>query len=185
MIQEFVCPNGRMSVNGVCPIFEGDDGQIKDIKKTSTYDAMKEDEFTKDRLEFDFEAPTESAFESASNIIGNNLSAYNNYVEDKLGIPPIAQNIFTAGLMFATGSPLPLITQFATGSALRNSETSRIQNITDKDTQGTINTITSPKILNMKPSNRDLAMGGQNLNNNSTQQQAGPGFSNVTEAGSF
>ena len=52
MIQEFICPNGRMSVNGVCPIFEGDDGQIKDIKnkKTSTYDVEFEDEFAKVEL---------------------------------------------------------------------------------------------------------------------------------------
>ena len=33
MIKEFICPNGRMSINGVCPIFEGDDGQIKDFNK--------------------------------------------------------------------------------------------------------------------------------------------------------
>ena len=33
MIKEFVCPNGRMSVNGVCPIFEGSDGQIKDMQE--------------------------------------------------------------------------------------------------------------------------------------------------------
>ena len=50
MIKEFVCPNGRMSVNGVCPIFEGGDGQIKDIIKTST------DKTLSDRLAI--EAPT-------------------------------------------------------------------------------------------------------------------------------
>ena len=41
--QEFICPNGRMSVNGVCPIFEGDDGQIKDFNKPN-----------KNFFEFDF-----------------------------------------------------------------------------------------------------------------------------------
>ena len=125
MIEEFICPNGRMSVNGVCPIFEGDDGQIKDIKKKSTYDALKEDEiFEEDKevFKFDFEEPTESAFQSASNIIGNNIRTYNEYVEDKLGIPPLTQNIFTGALMLATGNPLPLFTQFAAGDALRRQE---------------------------------------------------------------
>ena len=82
MIQEFVCPNGRMSVNGVCPIFEGDDGQIKDVKKTSTYDAEKEDEF----FEFDFEKPTESSDKSADEILKENTDSYNSFVNDKLGI---------------------------------------------------------------------------------------------------
>ena len=35
-MNEFICPNGRMSVNGVCPIFEGDDGQKKDFLKPKT-----------------------------------------------------------------------------------------------------------------------------------------------------
>ena len=90
MIQEFVCPNGRMSVNGVCPIFEGDDGQIKDFKKTSTYDAEKEDEFFKDKneifFEFDFEKPTESSRKSADEILNENMESYNSFVDNKLGI---------------------------------------------------------------------------------------------------
>ena len=192
MIQEFVCPNGRMSVNGVCPIFEGDDGQIKDIKKKSTYDALKEDEIfgekdiQKDKgiFEFDFELPTESAFQSAGNIIQNNIQAYNNYVESKLGIPAKTQNLFTAGLMFATGNPLPLITQFAAGGALKNSESARIQNITSQDPQGDVQTFPI-STMNIKPSNRDIAMGGQSFSTNKTQEQAGPGYSNVSEAGSF
>jgi hypothetical protein len=165
MIKEFVCPNGRMSVNGVCPIFEGNDRQIKDIQKKSTFDALKEDEIfgEKDVLEFDFESPTESAFKSASNIISNNISAYNNYVEDKLGIPAKTQNLFTAGLMLATGNPLPLITQFAFGGALRNSESARIQNITTQDPQGDVQTFPI-STMNIKPSNRDIAMGGGSFN---------------------
>jgi hypothetical protein len=125
MIQEFVCPNGRMSVNGVCPIFEGDDGQIKDIKKKSTYDALREDEIFGEKdsvFEFDFEKPTESAFKSAGNIIDNNLSAYNNFVEEKLGIPAKTQNLFSTALMFATGNPLPFISQFVAGDALKRQD---------------------------------------------------------------
>jgi|TARA_R100000081_G_C4735589_1_gene125913 hypothetical protein len=158
MIQEFICPNGRMSVNGVCPIFEGDDGQIKDIKnkKTSTYDAMKEDEiFEEDKgvFEFDFEKPTESAFESADNIISSNIKTYQNFVEDKLGISPQIQTLGTFGSMAfglsQGGGALsvlgPLAIPFIGGAIINQNknqnETDRIQTITDQDTQGDINII--------------------------------------------
>tara|TARA_A100001201_G_scaffold36507_1_gene38355 strand:- start:191 stop:724 length:534 start_codon:yes stop_codon:yes gene_type:complete len=133
MIQEFICPNGRMSVNGVCPIFEGDDGQIKDIKKTSTDD-------DKDVFEFDFEKPTESAFQSAGNIISNNLNAYDNFVQDKLGIPSNVGNVFRIGSALATSSIVPFVIPFVAGGVLQAADNRRVQNITDKDTQGDITT---------------------------------------------
>jgi hypothetical protein len=172
MIKEFVCPNGRMSVNGVCPIFEGDDGQIKDFKKRSTYDALKEDEiFGEEKIkeekgifEFDFMKPTESAFESAGNIIRNNINAYNSFIEDKLGMSSNVQNVFRIGTAIATSSLMPFAIPFIAGGALRNSENTRIQNITNQDTQGTINTVVSPSTMNIQPSNRDIAMGGGSFN---------------------
>jgi hypothetical protein len=51
----------------------------------------------------------------------------------------------------------------------------------NRDTQGTINTITSPRITNIKPTARDRGMGRQR----SSQRDAGPGFNDVSEAGSF
>lgn len=130
MIEEFVCPNGRMSVNGVCPIFEGDDGQIKDFKKRSTYDALKEDEVFGEKdikeekgiFEFDFMKPTESAFESAGNIINNNLKAYDSFVENKLGIPTNVQNVFRIGATLTTGSLMPFAIPFLGGAALNNQQ---------------------------------------------------------------
>ena len=168
MIKEFVCPNGRMSVNGVCPIFEGDDGQIKDFKKISTYDALKEDEIFGEKdikeekgiFEFDFMKPTKSAFESAGNIINNNLKAYDSFVENKLGIPTNVQNVFRIGATMATGSLMPFAIPFLGGMALNNSENNRIQNITNQDPQGTINTVVSPKIMNIQPTAQDIARGG-------------------------
>jgi hypothetical protein len=112
MIKEFVCPNGRMSVNGVCPIFEGDDGQIKDFNTTNK----------KDILEFDFMKPTESAFESAGNIINNNLKAYDSFVENKLGIPTNVQNVFRIGATLTTGSLMPFAIPFLGGAALNNQQ---------------------------------------------------------------
>ena len=172
MIKEFVCPNGRMSVNGVCPIFEGDDGQVKDFKKRSTYDALKEDEiFGEEKIkeekgifEFDFMKPTKSAFESAGNIINNNLKAYDSFVENKLGIPTNVQSVFRIGATLTTGSLIPFSIPFLGGMALNNSGNNRIQNITNQDTQGTINTVVSPSTMNIQPTAQDIARGGASFN---------------------
>ena len=85
-MQEFICPNGRMSVNGVCPIFEGDDGQIKDYQTPKTFDQKYDDieDIEKERkksgfFKFDFEKETPSAKKSAGNIISENIGAYNSF----------------------------------------------------------------------------------------------------------
>tara|TARA_Y100000004_G_C8808880_1_gene366732 strand:+ start:173 stop:730 length:558 start_codon:yes stop_codon:yes gene_type:complete len=154
-MNEFICPNGRMSVNGICPIFEGDDGQIKDIKKTSTYDAIKEDEIfgekdveEKNIFQFDFEEPTESAFKKADNIISNNINAYNSFVEDNLGISSNVQNVFRVGSAISglanyglAGAIAPFAIPFMAGAAFNKAENNRIENITNQDTQGDINII--------------------------------------------
>ena len=73
-------------------------------------------------FEFDFEKPTESTFQSAGNIISNNLNAYNNFVESKLGIPSNVQNVFRIGSALATSSIVPFAIPFIAGGALRNQE---------------------------------------------------------------
>jgi hypothetical protein len=124
MIKEFICPNGRMSINGVCPLFEGDDGQIKDFNKPKTEDIQKEKGF----FEFDFEKPTASSKKSAKNILTDNVNYYNNFVEDTLGIPSNIQNtvrIGTAGINLMSGSGIigvvaPFAIPFMAGAALKN-----------------------------------------------------------------
>ena len=116
-MQEFICPNGRMSVNGVCPIFEGDDGQVKDFNKP------KEKNF----FQFDFEKATENAFEKADNIISKNIRAYNSFVENNLGIPSTVQNVARVGSAISgfgsygvVGAIAPFAIPFITGAALDN-----------------------------------------------------------------
>ena len=164
MIKEFICPNGRMSVNGVCPIFEGDDGQIKDFNKPN-----------KNFFEFDFEKPTESSKTSATNILADNISYYNNFVEDTLGIPSNVQNavrIGTAGFNLATGAGLagfitPFALPVAVGGFLKNKEQTRIENITMQDPQGDIQTYNTA-VMNMQPTFQDKARGGGGNNNQGT-----------------
>ena len=242
-MQEFICPNGRMSINGACPIFEGGDGQIRDYQTPKTFDQKyesiedipitqsttpKTDLFTgvpetdtslkspeiidtkslvdqykskeissssidkiidsvnttlspmvdkvtqpvkdtvskvpKGFFKFDFEKDTESKNDNANNIISKNINYYNNFVEDKLGIPSNVQNIFRVGSALtapsAIGAIVPFAIPFIAGGALRKSENNRIQNITNQDTQGTINTVVSPKIMNIQPTARESYRGG-------------------------
>ena len=173
MIQEFVCPNGRMSVNGVCPIFEGDDGQVKD--------------FDKGVFQFDFDKPTKVTFESANKIISDNINSYNSLVENKLGIPSNVSKAFTIGSSIATGSLMPFATSFITGAFLNNFNQNRIQDITNKDNQGDIN------ILDFSNSGSPNPYGGGSFGIQSgmasqSQRDAGPGFEgtgSASEMGSF
>lgn len=153
-MNEFVCPNGKLSVNGVCPIFEGakEDKPITPTPKNVT----SGNNFFK----FDFEKPTESAFESAGNIINNNISAYNNYVEDKLGIPSGAQNVLRIGSAITSGSILPFALPFIAGGALNKANQNTIMRKTLQDNQGAINRVVSPRIMNIKPTAQDIARGG-------------------------
>jgi len=141
-MQEFICPNGRMSVNGVCPIFEGDDGQVKDFNKP------KEKSF----FQFDFEKPTENAFEKADNIISKNIGAYNSFVEEKLGISSKAQNVLKVGTAFATGSLMPFVIPFLGGAALNMNQ--------QKQQQAQQEAIARDVARDMQESNRANKTGG-------------------------
>ena len=171
-MNEFICPNGRMSVNGVCPIFEGSNGQVKDFIKPKTFDDKYSEieDIEKDRkknnfFKFDFEDPTENTFEKADNIISKNVRAYNSFVENDLGISTNVQNFVRFGSAVsgfktygAIGAIAPFAIPFVAGAAL-NSENDRIQNITMQDTQGDIKT-TPAKIMNIQPTAQDIYRGG-------------------------
>ena len=174
-MNEFICPNGRMSVNGVCPIFEGDDGQVKDFQKPKTfddkYDEIEDIPIKKSSgiFEWDLDKPTVSALKSADNIIASNISYYNNFVEDTLGIPSNVQNAFRVGsaaVNIASGGGAlgvigPFALPFMVGGFLKNKENERIENITDKDPQGDIRTFPT-KTMNIQPTPQDIARGGNN-----------------------
>lgn len=174
LMQEFICPNGRMSVNGVCPIFEGDDGQIKDFQTPKTFDQKYSEieDIEKQReksnfFKFDFEKDTPSKFQSAKNLINSNIDYYNSFVEDKLGIPSNVQNALRFGTsafnMMSGGGVLSAVAPFAIpfvlGAGIKSADNERIQNITMQDPQGTINT-TPARIMNIQPTPEDIYRGG-------------------------
>ena len=124
-MQEFICPNGRMSINGACPIFEGGDGQIRDYQTPKTFDQKYNEieDIEKQReksgfFKFDFEKETPSAKKSAGNIISENIGAYNSFVENNLGIPSSIQNVARIGATVVTGSLMPFAIPFVAGAAL-------------------------------------------------------------------
>lgn len=134
-MQEFICPNGRMSINGACPIFEGGDGQIRDYQTPKTFDQKYNEieDIEKQReksgfFKFDFEKPTENAFEKADNIISKNIGAYNDFVENNLGISSSIQTAARVGSAaygaFTGGGFLSVVAPFAipfvAGAALNN-----------------------------------------------------------------
>tara|TARA_R100001015_G_C4629920_1_gene191147 strand:+ start:1689 stop:2282 length:594 start_codon:yes stop_codon:yes gene_type:complete len=88
------------------------------------------------------------------------------FVARKLGMDKLQQNIF--GSMLGVSTPFaPLATVSAlTGvssgiaNLLRNKRTKKaIERDINRDSQGTINTIVSPRIMNMQPTARDIARG--------------------------
>jgi len=135
-MQEFICPNGRMSVNGVCPMFENDVSQQIETFENNPF---------KQPFKFDFEKETPSSKKNAFDIIGENINAYDSFVQDKLGISPGVQNVARIGATVLTGSLMPFAIPFVAGGALRASDNRRVQNITMQDPQGTINTINLQK----------------------------------------
>ena len=173
-MQEFICPNGRMSVNGVCPIFEGDDGQIRDYQTPKTfnqkYNEIEDIEKQREKsgfFKFDFEKDTPSKFKSAKNLINSNIDYYNNFVENNLGIPSNVQNALrfgtTAANILGGGSLMsvaaPFAIPFMIGGALKGKEENRVRNITMQDTQGDIQT-TPARIMNIQPTPQDIYRGG-------------------------
>jgi len=189
-MQEFICPNGRMSVNGACPIFEGDDGQIKDFQTPKTFDnKSKEDREKSGFFKFDFEKDTESKNDNANNIINKNINYYNNFVEDKLGIPSNVQNAlrfgssavsaFSGGSLMSVAAPFAI--PFMIGGALRSNEENRVRDITMQDPQGDIQT-TPARIMNIQPTPQDIYRGGGGGNQSSAAATTSQGVTSAQHA---
>jgi hypothetical protein len=177
---EFVCSDGRMSVNGICqveqPVDSVDTSKItKEIIETSKdgkddweknkewEEKVKRDKVLKDlegtsdyypelgkeKRKFEWNFDKEKKMDGYKNTVNNNIAAYNGWIEENLGIPSGVQNAVRVGgsvaaLTGGTGvlaAVAPWAIPFLAGGAINKAETERIQNITDQDKQGDINTI--------------------------------------------
>ena len=139
-MQEYVCADGRMSVNGICSVPNQGDGKgnkdfSKDVKKS---------------FEWDFDKVGNKIEHFGSTIKGN-INAYDSYIEDKLGISKNVSHGLRAASVGAgvmqygvLGAVAPFAIPFIAGGALnakQKKENERIAKATMKDTQGDNNII--------------------------------------------
>ena len=139
-MQEYVCADGRMSVNGICSVPNQGDGKgnkdfSKDVKKS---------------FEWDFDK-VGNKIENFGDTIKGNINAYDNFLENNLGIPKdfthgaravgVGAGVAAHGIF---GAALPFLIPFIGGGALNAKQkkaNERITRITQQDTQGSNNTI--------------------------------------------
>ena len=156
---EYVCADGRMSVNGICSVVNQNNDN-NNIIPTKTFDQKYEsieDIPTKDYSK-DVKSNFEWDFDKVGNKVGNfgdtvksNINAYDDYVEENLGIPKgvsYGARAVGAGVGVSSygliGAALPFTIPFMAGGALNSKqkkENERITQATMKDPQGGDNTI--------------------------------------------
>jgi hypothetical protein len=163
---EYVCLDGRMSVNGICPAssYPGYQESAENTVTTPVIDTNQnvsngdgKDTFTKDYSK-DVKSNFQWDFDKVGNKIGNfgdtvkgNINAYDDYVENEFGISKNVSKGFRAvgvgmgvGAYGAVGALVPFAIPFMAGGALNNKqekENERITKATMNDTQGSNNTI--------------------------------------------
>ena len=140
-MQEYVCADGRMSVNGICLT----PNQSGESENNITKDFSKD---VKSSFEFDFDKPVEQ--KSFTKTITDNLDAYDGFVQDNLGISTgISKTVRTGSAIYGAtqyglyGALGPFALPLIAGGAINATQKKKNEIIakTMKDPQGDINTI--------------------------------------------
>jgi hypothetical protein len=141
---EYVCADGRMSVNGICSVVNQNNDNNNIIP---TKDYSKD---VKSNFEWDFDK-VGNKVANFGDTVKSNIGAYDSYVEENFGISKNVSNVFRAGAVVQgvstygmVGALVPFAIPFMAGGALnkkQEKENERITEITMKDTQGSDNTI--------------------------------------------
>ena len=156
---EYVCADGRMSVNGICSVLNQNDSD-NNIIPTKTFDQKYESiediptkDYSKDvksNFQWDFDK-VGNKIQDFGSTIKDNIGAYDSYLEENLGIPKgvsYGARAVSVGMGVAKygalGAVAPFAIPFMAGGALNNKqqkENERITQATMKDPQGGDNTI--------------------------------------------
>ena len=124
---EFVCSDGRMSVNGICQVEQPDsvdtskitkeiietskDGKDDWEKNKEWEEKVKRDKVLKDlegtsdyypelgkeKRKFEWNFDKEKKMDGYKNTVNNNIAAYNGWIEENLGVPSGVQNAVRVG----------------------------------------------------------------------------------------
>ena len=180
---EYVCADGRMSVNGICSVLNQNDGNNNIIP---TKDYSKD---VKSNFQWDFDK-VGNKIQDFGTTVKDNINAYDNYIEDNLGIPKNVSNVFRAGAVVkgaatygALGAVAPFLIPFMAGGALnakQKKENERITQATMKDNQGDISTIDMATYG--MPTYGDV---GFNIHNDAGDQSGGNNYGGATQSGGF
>ena len=126
-MEEFVCADGRMSVNGVCYISKTPD-QNNNIIPTKTFDqkfqSIEDIPIQKNNFEWSFDKVGDKVG-NFNDTLTENLTSFNSYVSEKLGVENIGT---TVAIGLALG---PMAVPFQIGKSMFN------QFQTNKDTTDT------------------------------------------------
>jgi len=157
---EYVCGDGRMSINGICPAssYPGYQKPAENIvtplvtnnNQNVGGDGKDYSKDVKSTFEWDFDKVGNKVANFGSTV-KSNIDAYDSYVEDNLGISKGVSYGSRAvgvgmgvGAYGAVGALVPFAIPFMAGGALNNKqekENERITKATMNDTQGSNNTV--------------------------------------------
>jgi hypothetical protein len=136
-MEEFVCADGRMSVNGVCYISKTPD-QNNNIIPTKTFDqkfqSIEDIPIQKNNFEWSFDKVGDKVG-NFNDTLTENLTSFNSYVSEKLGVENIAKNV---AIGLALG---PMAVPYMIGKSMFNQfQTNKNIKYTDTDPQGDVAT---------------------------------------------
>jgi len=128
-MEEFVCADGRMSVNGVCYIAKTPD------QGNDNNTILPPPPSSKNKFEWDFDKVGDTVG-NFNDTLTENLTSFNSYVSEKLGVENIAK---TAATGLALG---PMAVPYMIGKSMFNQFQTNQNNITTdktmKDPQGDV-----------------------------------------------
>ena len=165
-MEEFVCADGRMSVNGVCYISKTPD------QGNDNNTILPPPPTSKNNFEWNFDKVGDKVG-NFNDTLTENLTSFNSYVSEKLGVENIAKN---AAIGLALG---PYAIPLTIGKSMFDQyQNNNITNKTMKDTQGDVVTYDM-----MTYNNPDITT--NNINNQSNNAGGGTFGDSVNDNNSF
>jgi hypothetical protein len=168
-MEEFVCSDGRMSVNGVCYI-----AKTPDQGNDNNNMLPPPPPSSKNKFEWDFDKVGDTVG-NFNDTLTENLTSFNTYVSEKLGVENIAKN---AAIGLALG---PYALPLAIGKSMFDQfQTNKnTQNYTDTDPQGDVVTY-DMMTYNNQP--QDYGQGGASQQTQSSYEDSSGSYTGQGEA---